>query len=52
MATLADLVMVVPPIVNKIEAVMSNNGNKNGRWVVGGKKNKNQLEIDEPHLKT
>ena len=45
MATLADLVMIVPPIVNRIEAVMSNNGNKNCRWVVGGNKKKTSWKL-------
>ena len=42
MITVVDFVMVVPATVNRTEAVMSNNGNKNGRWVVEGKKNKNK----------
>ena len=45
MTEITDFETVVPTIVNRIEAVMSNNGNKKGI-------KKRQLQIDQPHLKT
>ena len=44
--------MVVPATVNRTEAVMSNNGNKNWRWVEEKKEKKKKTETDEPHMKT
>ena len=38
MTTLDDFVMVVPAIINRVEAVMSNNGSKYSRWVEEKKK--------------